>query len=165
MGLIEQVMALIFGGSRNIVKETAEVFRENAEARAVREIELRDAALEQFGLEFAYPKQSGFNRFMDGLNRLPRPLMALGTIALFISAMAEPEWFAARMRGIALVPEPLWWLLGAVISFYFGARHQVKTQQFQSDMLKNLRAKNPEESDSFSDNAALADWQAGKTAH
>ena len=25
-------------------------------------------------------------------------------------------------RGLALVPEPLWWLLGAIVSFYFGAR-------------------------------------------
>ena len=24
--------------------------------------------------------------------------------------------------GLALVPEPLWWLLGAIVSFYFGAR-------------------------------------------
>jgi hypothetical protein len=26
------------------------------------------------------------------------------------------------MQGLAYVPEPLWWLLGAVVSFYFGAR-------------------------------------------
>lgn len=40
-------------------------------------------------------------------------------------------WFAARMQGIALVPEPLWWLLGVIVSFYFGARHQIKNQHFQ----------------------------------
>ena len=26
------------------------------------------------------------------------------------------------MQGLALVPEPLWWLMGAIVSFYFGAR-------------------------------------------
>ena len=26
------------------------------------------------------------------------------------------------MVGLEQVPEPLWWLLGAVVSFYFGAR-------------------------------------------
>ena len=26
------------------------------------------------------------------------------------------------MEGLALVPDPLWWLLGAIVSFYFGAR-------------------------------------------
>ena len=46
--------------------------------------------------------------------------MAIGTIGLFVSAMIDPIWFASRMQGIALVPEPLWWLLGAIVSFYFG---------------------------------------------
>lgn len=64
---------------------------------------------------------------MDGLNRLPRPALALGTLGLFVSAMVAPLWFAERMQGIALVPEPLWWLLGVIVSFYFGARHQVKS--------------------------------------
>ena len=39
------------------------------------------------------------------------------------------------MQGIALVPEPLWWLLGVVVSFYFGARHQVKAQEFQREIV------------------------------
>ncbi|KFI27395.1 hypothetical protein CDV50_12240 [Haematobacter massiliensis] len=65
---------------------------------------------------------SRYDRVIDGLNRLPRPLLALGTIGLFIHAMMEPEAFARRMTGLAAVPEPLWWLLGAVVSFHFGAR-------------------------------------------
>jgi hypothetical protein len=36
--------------------------------------------------------------------------------------MAAPAGFSLRMQGLALVPEPLWWLLGAIVSFYFGAR-------------------------------------------
>ncbi len=36
--------------------------------------------------------------------------------------MAEPRGFSIRMQGLNLVPEPLWWLLGAIVSFYFGAR-------------------------------------------
>jgi len=71
---------------------------------------------------------------MDGLNRLPRPALALGTLGLFVSAMVEPLWFAERMQGIALVPEPMWWLLGVIVSFYFGARHQLKAQEFQRDL-------------------------------
>ena len=52
--------------------------------------------------------------------------------------MIDPVWFAARMQGIALVPEPLWWLLGVVVSFYFGARHQVKSQQFQRSIAQTI---------------------------
>ncbi|HAR53150.1 holin family protein [Roseovarius nubinhibens] len=131
MGLMAEILRLIFGNGRNVIAETAEVFRENAEAGSLREASLRAAALEQFGAEFAHPERSRFDRVMDGLNRVPRPAMALGTLGLFIAAMVDPLWFAARMQGIALVPEPLWWLLGVIVSFYFGARHQQKTQEFQ----------------------------------
>ncbi|MEO1001383.1 MAG: holin family protein, partial [Pseudomonadota bacterium] len=63
-----------------------------------------------------------FGRTVDGLNRLPRPLFGFGVFALFIYAMADPAGFAARMVGLRAVPEPLWWLIGAVVSFHFGAR-------------------------------------------
>ena len=36
MGLIVQLMSLLFGGGKNLVRETAEVFTTNAEAQAVR---------------------------------------------------------------------------------------------------------------------------------
>lgn len=138
MGLIGQVFATLFGGERNIVRETAEVFVENAEARAVREAVFREAALDQFAAEFVLPRRGIFDRFVDGLNRLPRPALALGTLGLFVSAMVEPVWFAERMQGIALVPEPLWWLMGAIVSFYFGSRHQAKSQEFQRSIAASL---------------------------
>jgi hypothetical protein len=42
------------------------------------------------------------------------------------------------MQGIAVVPEPLWWLMGAIVSFYFGARHQAHSQRFQSSIAQTL---------------------------
>jgi hypothetical protein len=42
------------------------------------------------------------------------------------------------MVGLALVPEPLWWLLGAIVSFYFGARHQAKGQEFQRALVDHM---------------------------
>ncbi|HBS49226.1 MAG TPA: carboxylesterase [Rhodobacteraceae bacterium] len=129
---------LLFGGGRNVVRETAEVFRENAEGAAERGLTLRMGALDQFAAEFAPPQRGRFDRVMDGVNRLPRPALALGTLGLFVSAMVDPVWFAARMQGVALVPEPLWWLLGVVVSFYFGARHQRKAQEFQRDIAATM---------------------------
>lgn len=137
MGLIDRLLGLVFSPP-SALRETVEVFRENAEAAATRRAALSDAALSQFAAEFAAPRPGFFDRAMNGLNRLPRPLMALGTLALFGSAMADPHWFAERMRGIALVPDPLWWLLGAIVSFYFGARHQAKGQEFQASILHSL---------------------------
>ncbi|MDU8929748.1 holin family protein [Alisedimentitalea sp. MJ-SS2] len=138
MGLIERAFTLVFGNGRNVVKETAEVFQENAEAASAREVKLQGAALAQFGDEFNQPVRGLFDRVMDAINRLPRPALALGTLGLFVSAMVDPVWFAARMQGVALVPEPLWWLLGAIVSFYFGARHQAKGQEFQRHVTRTL---------------------------
>lgn len=134
MGLIGQIFGLVFGNGRNVIRETAEVFRENAEAGAERGQAVQIQAMQQHGAEFKGPRQGGFDRFMDGLNRLPRPALALGTLGLIVSAMTDPIWFSTRMQGLSLVPEPLWWLLGVIVSFYFGARHQLKTQQFQRDI-------------------------------
>ena len=138
MGLIGSVLGGLFGGSRNVLKETAEVFVENAEGKGVREASLSHAALAQFAAEFALPRQSWFDRLMDALNRVPRPLLAFGTVGLFVSAMVDPIWFSSRMQGLALVPEPLWWLLGAIVSFYFGSRIQVKGQEFQRSLSESL---------------------------
>ncbi len=138
MALIEGLLGLLFGSNRNLIKETAGVFLPNAEAAATRDAIWQGAVLQQFSGEFAAPKQGWFDRLMDGLNRLPRPALALGTLSLFVAAMTDPIWFAARMQGLALVPEPLWWLMGAIVSFYFGARQQLKGQDFQRAMAETM---------------------------
>lgn len=143
MGLIGDIFGIVFGGGRNVIRETAEVFRPNAEAEAARLAAREAAALAQFAAEYALPRQGWFDRFVNGLNRLPRPMLAFGTLGLFASAMTDPVWFAQRMQGIALVPEPLWWLMGAIVSFYFGARHQTKTHEFQRTLAGTL-ARAPE---------------------
>ena len=140
MGLIERVVSIVFGGGAVGLRDTVEVFRENAERSAQRHHAAQAAALEQFAAEFEHPRKSFFDQFIDALNRVPRPAMALGTLGLFVAAMVDPIWFASRMEGIALVPEPLWWLLGAIVSFYFGARHQLKGQEFQRSLVQSAAA-------------------------
>ncbi|RYG92070.1 carboxylesterase [Loktanella sp. IMCC34160] len=135
MGLMSNILGVLFGDGRNVVVETMGAFRENAEAGAARDAHAKSESLSQFAAEFAHPRKGIFDRFIDGLNRLPRPLLAFGTLGLFVMAMVDPIWFASRMQGIALVPEPLWWLMGAIVSFYFGARHQAKAQEFQQSVV------------------------------
>ncbi len=189
MGLIGDVIRVLFGGRGNVVRETAEVFRENAEAASARDADLQMTVIEAFAAEFAHARRGRFDRFMDALNRVPRPALALSTLGLFAAAMVDPVWFADRMLGITLVPEPLWWLMGAIVSFYFGARQQVKGQEFQRSIAEvlvranDLRAtEDPQEAEpvaagfaplgirqlsatvpvnmDISDNAALKDWKA-----
>ena len=68
------------------------------------------------------PAPNRFDQVLDAVNRLPRPLMALGTLALLADAMLDPAGFASRIAALDDIPEPLWWLMGGVITFYFGAR-------------------------------------------
>lgn len=172
MSVVTGLWQILFGGGRNVVRETAEVFRENSEQASQRGHDFQSAAMAQFAAEFANAQKGGFDRFMDGVNRLPRPLLALGTLGLMAAAMADPIWFAARMQGIALVPEPLWWLLGIIVSFYFGARSQAKAQDFQEGIARSL-ARAPQvvqnlqninalaqPSEQASENPALMDWRA-----
>ena len=137
MGLIGRVL----GGPGMVtalgetVRDVSEVFTENATRRMELEAGAQAAALAQHSAEFAGAGTGWFDRLVNGLNRLPRPMLAFGTLALFGYAMVDPEGFAARMTGLNQVPEPLWWLLGAIVGFYFGAReaHHFRARAPASD--------------------------------
>ena len=64
----------------------------------------------------------GYDSLVDAVNRLPRPIAACLALVLFIDAAVEPSGFEARMQALTAIPQPLWWLIGAVTTFFFGAR-------------------------------------------
>lgn len=165
-----------------LVPKTAEVFMANRTARAAQEHAEHVASLEQLGAEFSRPHGGWFSQVIDAINRLPRPALALGTIGLFVFAMADPVAFGVRMQGLALVPEPLWWLLGAIVSFYFGARElhhfrgnrvglapkavaevaknmaAVRAIGDASPQIANVTTVHPSLNETAGGNAALEDW-------
>ncbi len=117
----------VFGGQSvtsvgGAIRDVAEVFVPNASEKSRQDHEAFKTSVDQFGGEFSTRGQGWFHEFVNGINRLPRPFLALGTLGLFVYAMVDPMGFSERMRGIGLIPNPLWWLLGAIVSFYFGAR-------------------------------------------
>lgn len=136
-------------------KGVAEVFTPSATRRMELSAEAQMAALQQLGEEYQHPALSWFDRMVNGLNRLPRPCLAFGTLGLFSYAMVDPEAFAQRMVGLNAVPEPLWWLLGAIVAFYFGARetHYFRNRPVLSPFTG--AGQTPEE------NAALDEWRRG----
>ena len=137
-------------------KGVAEVFVPSATKRMELSAQAQAAALAQFGDEFSNASTSWFDRFVNGLNRLPRPLLAFGTIGLFVYAMIDPPDFALRMVGLNAVPEPLWWLLGAVVAFYFGAR---ETHYFRNRPVTLPTELTPSAAPSDA-NPALDDWRS-----
>lgn len=135
-------------------KGVAEVFVPSATKRLEYSAEAQMAALRQLGEEYQHPALSWFDRMVNGLNRMPRPFLAFGTIGLFVYAMVDPQAFAVRMVGLNAVPEPLWWLLGAIVAFYFGARetHYFRNRPVMSPFGTPGAAATEE-------NAALEDWR------
>lgn len=70
--------------------------------------ESRDIIAE-FAAEFvARQQRTWWDSFVDGLNRLPRPLMALGALASIVWAPVDPVGFTECMTALATVPEQLW---------------------------------------------------------
>ena len=144
------------------------MFRENSEKSAVRAEVLQQTALNQFATKFRSPR-FGFDSFIDGVNRLPRSAMAFGVLDLFVAEMVDPIWFADRMAGLSLVPEPLSWLLCAIVSFYFGARHQSKSfeiraqemQEHAETIAQTIRTNAMKPIGPVQENAAVAEWRNG----
>jgi len=117
-------------------KELVEVFKPNAEHEAERghleRLALGEqdmASLQQFAAEFqAREGRTWWDSLVDGLNRLPRPLITLGILAFFVLAPLEPVRFLEIARAYQMMPDGFWALLSVVIAFYFGGRMQLKRQ-------------------------------------
>lgn len=81
------------------------------------------AVHQQFGAEFRnLTHRTKWDSFIDGLNRLPRPVMVTMILAYMVAAWRDPETFALINAGLATIPEPMWYLIGAIVGFYFAAR-------------------------------------------
>jgi hypothetical protein len=87
------------------------------------------ASLEQFAPELQ-PRatRTRWDSFIDGLNRVPRPLITLGVLAFFMLAPLDPLRFAQIARAYDLMPDGFWALLSIIVAFYFGGRMQLKRQ-------------------------------------
>ena len=178
MGMIDRLLTGPgIAAAGNAVSGVAEVFRQNETRRMELDEDAYARAIGQMGQEFAHAPGTWFDSFVNGLNRLPRPAMTFGVLGMFVYAMADPDGFSLRMEGLQAVPEPLWWFLGAVVSFYFGAReaHYFRSRSFPQRIEKSVlpaaggteqgsAAAAPSGPISLGDNAALQDWAAERKA-
>lgn len=172
MGMMDRFIGIAPAATAvgNAATGIAEIFTPNATRRMELDAETQAAAMAAAATEFTEAGATWFDRLMNGMNRLPRPALALGTMALFGYAMVEPAGFSVRMESLGLVPEPLWWLLGAIVSFYFGAReaHYVRVAKVakaavQASVAQEEAIVQPViRDDSYADNAALRDWAASR---
>lgn len=140
MGLISKIFSGGVGAVAGAVADVAEVFTPNAERDAQRAAERFTSAQQAYAAERG--GKGWFGSLVDALNRLPRPMMAFGVIFLFWNAMQDPISFTIRMQGMQTIPQELWWLIGAVVSFYFGARELKKSREARPvhQVIRNIQA-------------------------
>lgn len=136
MGLMSTIVQTLFGGGGNVVKEVIETVRPNAEASSARSHELDSATLAQLAAEFQHERKGLWDRFFDGLNRLPRPLMVLSVFGLLIYTPIDPLRMTEVFTAWSLIPSGLWAVAGIIVTFYFGGRAQLKAQDFQKELVE-----------------------------
>lgn len=139
MGLITQIFGVLFGRGSNRVVEVIEAIRPNAEASAGRASDFDAAALAQFAAEFSQPRRGWFDRLVDGLNRLPRPLFVTGALVILML----PVWDVVRATEIftawSIIPPSVWVLISIIVTFFFGGRMQTQDLDFTRDMAQAAR--------------------------
>lgn len=171
MGMMATGLRSLLGGGAagavalgQTVGSVADAFRPNETRRMELGHDAFMSAHASHTAEFAHARPGRFDSFVNGLNRLPRPMLALGTLGLFVYAMAAPEGFARRMQGLAEVPEPLWWLLGAVVAFYFGAREAHHLRAHKPVLPRAPAASPAPTAGAARANPALEDWRRHRGA-
>lgn len=63
-----------------------------------------------------------FTAFVDGLNRLIRPIFSYGVVAYFVWAVYDPIGFTVSMQALAIVPNFMYGIFLTIVGFWFGGR-------------------------------------------
>ncbi|KPF84455.1 hypothetical protein IP70_15595 [alpha proteobacterium AAP38] len=131
---------LIGGGAQAVATAITPFTGDKVQDEASRHAEML-ARFQQYGAEFADRQgRTSWDSLIDGLNRLPRPAMALGVIGIFVWASVDPVGFAAAAQAWALIPDEMWLVLGAVVAFFFGDRTLLAARRGRGPTVEQLRA-------------------------
>lgn len=117
--IIDAVGGGLLGGVDKVVKTIFGSEEARDQATANEDIQ----RLKQYAAEFS-PRENRtwWDSLVDGLNRLPRPIMTFGVIWLFYSCMTDPAAFAVSMEALGLMPTSGWALLMTIVGFWFGGK-------------------------------------------
>ncbi|MCC7321290.1 MAG: hypothetical protein IT542_09990 [Rubellimicrobium sp.] len=109
------------------------------------------------------------------IDALPRPAMAVASLAVIAPAVVAPDWLATRIAVLATLPEAVWWLAGAGLGLGFGAGFQRREQDFARELMDRNPPPDPlstaatgtdaalaQHAEGPGTNAALAEWRAGQ---
>lgn len=114
-------------------KDLAEVFVGNRKERDRNAFDEQISLHKEQASEFTYKvkNRTWWDGFVDGINRLPRPLFSFMVAGMFLWAVFDPARFSVSMRAIDTIPQSLWGIVALVLGFFFGGR------LITSDIAKN----------------------------
>jgi hypothetical protein len=128
---IDPVSTIIETGAK-AVETVAGVFSENTENAAKRSADEQKALLGAYQAEFnERTNRTWIDALADGFNRLVRPVIVTIIISIFVIAYFSPQRFTEISIAMGSIPGGYWALLSVIISFYFGGRMQLKSQDFK----------------------------------
>ena len=117
------IFSSIFGGGLGGIQSLVSTIFGNKGKRELYAAEEQTALQRGFEAEFSYrANRTWWDSLVDGLNRLPRPIMTVGIIALFVWAMMDTVGFTAAMYSLYAIPEALWYIFYTIIGFWFGTK-------------------------------------------
>jgi hypothetical protein len=135
------MIGAIIGGIANLIGAGGKVVGKvmgNKEAGQEQESSENTAIIGQFAGEFR-ERANWFDSLIDGINRLPRPFLAIGVLGLMVWCPIDPVGFASAMTAYALVPEWLAALFAVIVGFYFAARHLEQRLKFKGPSAKQVQ--------------------------
>jgi hypothetical protein len=128
--MLDRIGSLIGGGLLTGANTLVETIWGSSEKDSRRRARRRADAVAQFAAEFRrLEKRTWWDSFIDGLNRLPRPTLVVLVLGYFALAYVDPVEFQVLNTALEGVPDEAWFLLGAIVTFYFGARELEKSRQ------------------------------------
>lgn len=140
MGWFAKVKGLLFGGDKGIVETVSDVADKWVPSETTKhKMSLEDLKAGDESQASARAMQlpthdSWFDILIDGVNRLPRPVITFWVIGILIGWVPEP------VHLIVLSPITLN-IIWTVISFWFGSRMIIKDIPSAIKAIKDMRAK------------------------
>lgn len=110
---------MLGGGVLEGANKLAKTFVGDKSAREKGELDQNAAFLAMVSGETPKTGRTWWDSFVDGLNRLVRPVFTFGTLWMFVYCVADPQGFALAMASLDLMPQEGWYLVGAIIGFWF----------------------------------------------
>lgn len=117
---------ILFGGKSILpqVKDIAESVWGSETQREANAHSEAVAAHEEHAAGYTYQavNRNWFDSLIDGVNRLPRPLITFGVMFMFGCSFFAPASYERMMQALSTTPTSVWTIVAMVLGFWFTGR-------------------------------------------